>query len=213
MKTYRFWMLTCLTILVSCSITSCKKGKMYPVRSQQLVRAASIKVGSYFVYIDSSAGTTDSFWVTHYARYYPEVQDHKDKNEYIEYQMESSLGHSRSFSVQGLENGTEFMSGLIYSPVGSYGGIAGIVLSDPFILGERTQSGLTYWNLDHVSSMQINGKNYTDVYVVKNRKVTASQDTLHSTTFYSPDEGLVKFSFKTPVQYQVWELDRSSIVR
>ncbi len=192
-------------------IFSCgKKGQcIFPVVDPVIAGAATIKEGSYFVYADSVTEATDSLWVirSRIDSFCDPARGNAAVN--INYILSDKDNNTFSFTTgQGI---TGFFQ--------SFGRVR--YLHFPFVPGttlgpQVPQDTLyDYELMRHYATLHLQGQDYADVYEIRSRRLSLNrQDTDYIYTYYSLNNGMVKYSTHyAGDSIRTRELKRSVIVR
>ena len=171
--------------------------------------AATVKEGSYFVYADSATQAQDSFRVIQYHN--DSLCDDYRGNaaQYISYTMRNEHHFDLAFTTgHGITGFLEPFGRVQY-------------LWFPFtpgsMLGPQVpQDSLYDYQLTkYHSALNLQGNTYKNVYEIRSRSISANKlDTNYVYTFYSAENGLVKYSTQYAHESRkTWELKSSHINR
>ncbi len=191
--------------------TACQKDKFtyYPMENAQLKEAATVKKGSWFVYVDSLTNSRDTFNVTMWQDVYSEAEYVK-KYELVHYSMHNSKG--ASFFLSAAANTNRLSS--LYSVEGLDDFSTIFMLIFPFSPMSSESGGKNKWDyLEHYDTLTIRNKLYTDVYETISSIETNLGHKLIFHSHYSIQQGLVKFSTDSDLGQYVWELDESNVIK
>lgn len=180
----------------------------------KLIRAASIKEGSYFVYRDSIAGTLDSFETYRYA-----IDSFCNTSTgasawYVAYYIRNQSDFNIDFK-SGMESGKSMAGYFEYFGPVRY-------LYFPFQVNTELGSIApidtlySYQLINQYAIWTIRNQEYVDVYEIISRRLSADKtDTAYIHTFYSTESGLIKYRSRRNKNedWKVWELERSNIIR
>lgn len=178
-----------------------------PITDQRLRDAATIKLGSYFVYQDSATGGIDSFVVTLFDT--SSSYDAKDNtmNEAVGYRMADSVTGPGMFQVINMGAARSSINGDIYLNSNA----ECVFLTLPFANGKTIEyEHGTATCLNYNASYIVLGKSYNDVYQI--RSVNTNLGPVVN-TWYSLGQGLVRFSIENGNTRRTYQLKRSKIVR
>ncbi len=189
---------------------ACKKNDptptYMPITDQRLRDAATAKVGSYFIYQDSTTGGIDSFGVSWFSQ--NSIYDENDNttNENIGFKSFDSIEVPGAIPTIGIAAYRDEVNVYIYLKEHS---TAGFLMRLPFTVKSTIINyGITTINIQHYDTYQISGIDYYDVYE------TSSQWMGHSTklhSWFSQPSGLIKFSLIDSGLYCTYLLKKSLI--
>lgn len=219
-------MLVGLMVLV---LFSCKK-KYYDhvVQNGEIRVAATIGVGSYFVFKDPSTllfGKLDSFGVTYNlnAGFYDYRGVGADgpyhSYEILEYAMVNEDGDSLSFKAEGHSvpdsgylkgNFTLKDDSLSFNPYYIY-----LPFKESAVVPVADDGTTASFALKYHASFAIGTEQYPDVYEMMTRQITVgTTDTQYLHTYYSSQAGLIRYEArKANGLWKVRELRRTKILR
>ena len=208
---------------------SCKK-KYYDhvIENEAVRRAATIDVGSYFVYKDPTAllfGKLDSFGVTYNLN--TGFYDYRGAGtdgpyhsyEILEYAMVNDVGDSLSFKAEGYTvPDSGYLKGsfilkedsLSFSPYYLY-----LPFNESAVVPVADDGTSASFALKYHASFAIGAEQYFDVYEMMTRQVTAgTTDTQYLHTYYSTQSGLIRYEARNGNgEWKLRELRRTKVLR
>lgn len=192
-----------------CCLLSCKdkEKRYYQITNQTLIDAVTIKKGSFFIYKDSVTNVIDSLRM--YNEFY--VGTTTDGNDYERYQfMGYELWNDKYQGFDMTLGAHEWSLNKIYGWFNyfneSYSSLNFLTL--PFNKSSIEFHYEYSWNyIEHYDSLSVANIFYKDVYEIE---TTTSGWRFRS--FYSLNNGLVKFITQTDSSYHSWSLIKSVIV-
>ncbi len=191
----------------------CKKGVTTYITDPEMISVGSFKVGTYYIYKDSTTSIEDSVWVTsNISSIIPVNAELLGKNynrkcedlfETVALKMKTINNKYGEYQISN--KGIRFFN---YP-------IPELILKLPFKIGEIPSSTfILNKNIQFYPSYNLNGINYDKVYQIESKVfIDNTNDTTFGTTFFSTTTGLLKYSIKNDTSFHVYELVRSQIVK
>ncbi|MBK7689605.1 MAG: hypothetical protein IPJ31_00260 [Bacteroidetes bacterium] len=201
---------------------SCKKSgsKYYYINNAEIKKSVSFREGSYFIYKDSISGFTDSIWIYQTYNYMFDINQGSgdefavEKCEYHLINNDSILGKVETIACN---NGCE--NYFIYAfPACDLHTLSQncIVYGTQFRMHQKIghASGYTIYQ-QYYDSLFISNKMYYKVYQSINRGAQNlhPSDSTTLTSYYSLEQGQLKYSVKTDTSYHVWEIVKNKIIK
>lgn len=194
------------------------KIEKHPITNQKLKEALTVKDSSYFVYIDSLSGITDSGYVNNYINEMSVRERFGDERydvEYIQYYL-SFPNKYFYFLCEGEENNNNFRSyGIVrYNDIHKMEACSFhplIYLSS--ILQYDFQDSKSF-HLNYYDSLKVRNTTYYEVLESKNISSIQTPDSILTIQlFYSVKTGLIKYKTTSGVDIHIWELDRYNRIK
>lgn len=203
------------SMLLLC-LTACKQSdpskdaKYLPITSQALKDAATVRVGSYFVYQDSASGATDSFAVTVFN---PPAYNYDNRdNTYNENTGFRSFAEKRSGAISSPEISAAAYKNFFGVSVSlNDTATSGMLIRLPFTIGlAEYNNGITFTYLQHHNAYSVFGNSYSDVYEVSATDSNSGK-TLH-TWYATQPAGLIRFTITLPRSQHTYLLKKALII-
>lgn len=205
------------------SFFSCKRDgdKYYYINNEEVKKSVSFKEGSYFIYKDSVNGDIDSIWIS--------------ESNHFQYDVNGSTRMAYVLSIERYEyhlTNKDSKHGIVQVWACNDNGcndyhIRGYPICNPTPKTEPifyatdlqvnqimySSRGYTIFQ-NYYDSLLLNGKQHYKVYQLFNKSSSTPKpyDSSSFTSFYSLEEGLLKYSIRTDTCYRVWEILNNHII-
>jgi hypothetical protein len=209
-----------LALLFIISLSACSnriKTTSVNIMNGDIVNSVSFQPGSYFVYVDSLTNVKDSMWVYEFNNHPSRVESN---NEYFDLQRLNYYLRTNSVYQRG-----QVITQALYPDEGKYiiSGNIGLSSHASYYWTDYSQSPILYSSeigeyaqfITLHDSLKIRGKYWPNVFQVYNISFYGTEndkDTEQITTYYSLQNGLLKYTQQTKDTFHVWEIESNKII-
>ncbi len=214
-----------LLFLAPLLMLSCRKSgpQYYEIENEQVKNAVSFKKGSFFIFQDSISKQTDSVWIdTTQASWYDFNQGARQSDalmlERIAYSLKGNHLTSGAVEVIAPEDGSDnyTIKGTIKLKSMTYDRIVPIFFNMNIKQHVKIIFGTGYSMLcNYHPYLVLNGSTHYNIFEVLDERTNQNSphDKTTLVTFYSLEEGIVKYTLQSSTGYEVWELVYNQINR